>query len=337
MPGKSDQINCQTWNELASPDIGSKWIRPAQGKPAMPVWGHAFGLQVGLAPMPGPRGLLRIYAPYLGLKEGRMINFIAVEPIPEGSDERGFSELEMSRLDNCRGKRFWSSDDSLSHIPLKAEIPARGVINIENNVETLSVFVFVEPFENGAKVFLKLRFFSDRPYEVEISTFSWPDSKKLAYCIATATMGNLPRLRTLYLSEKEKSAEDLWPEFSGEAFSPHAVFPVNKMIKDSKNNFYFIASPEEEKSENVIYSPGTNDHWKYEGEFATQYWYVNNPNPSLVGLVNGRAVYWASKSPIPGGIAFENFELKEPFRNGASFVFGVVPSSPGTFIEKLKD
>jgi hypothetical protein len=32
-----------------------------------------------------------------------------------------------------------------------------------------------------------------------------------------------------------------------------------------------------------------------------------------------------SDAPIPGGIAFENFELVEPFRQGRAFTFAVEP------------
>jgi hypothetical protein len=330
------QTTGMTWDELAPPEVGKLWILPAQGKPANPIWGHTNGMRVGLAPMPGPRGLLRIYSPYLGLEDTRMINFIAVEPIPFGMDKREFSELEMSTLDNRRGKRFWSSNDSLSFLPGKEEFPARGVITIENGVEALSVFVFVEPFTNGAKVYLRLKFYSDRPYEVEISTYAREDSEKLANCIVTATMGNLARLRTLYLADSKRSAAEIWPYYSGDAFTSHASFQFKEMIRDNKGNCYFISAPDDKDPQNVEYSSGTNDHWKYKGKYATQYWYSKKPDQSLRGLVNGRVVYWASKSPIPGGIAFENFEMKEPFRNGARFIFGVVPLTAELFIDALE-
>src|SRR5690242_1556580 len=84
------------------------WVRPAPGDPR---WGHAEGLQIGLAPLPGPRGLIRVYTPYLGHPHGRMVNYVAVEPIPAGTSERGFSELETSALDGEPGKRFWGADD----------------------------------------------------------------------------------------------------------------------------------------------------------------------------------------------------------------------------------
>lgn len=329
------QTTSQLWNELAPPDIDSIWVLPAQGKPAQAVWGHAKGLRVGLAPMPGPRGLLRIYTPYLGLDEGQMLNFIAVEPLPYGMTQRGFSELEMSDLDNRRGKKFWSANDSLGTAPGKEEYPASGIISYEVGVQSLTVFIFVEPFKNGAKVYLRLRFYSDHPYEVEISTFTKNDSKKLSNCIVTATMGNLTRLRTLYFEKYTKSAVELWSDYADNAFAPHAGFSLQDMIHDKNGYAYFIAAPNERNPQAVEYSSDTNAHWRYKGKFATQYWYSKNPDPLLQGLVNGRVVYWASRSPIPGGIAFENFELKEPFRNGAKFVFGITPSTPEMFIDSL--
>ena len=60
---------------------------------------------------------------------------------------------------------------------------------------------------------------------------------------------------------------------------------------------------------------------KYTGKKATQYWYCSNPSNELEGVVNGRYTYWASKSPIPGGIAYENFELTEPFQSGRNIFF----------------
>ncbi len=179
------QENLPYWRQLALPDTIGTWIQPSREKPAIPVWGHVNGIQVGLAPQPGPRGLLRIYTPYLGLKPGEVMNFIALEPIPKGSEHRGLSELEMSSLDEGkRGKRFWSSNDSTAVVPLNEDFPARGIVE------------------------------------------------------------------------------------------------------------------------------------------------------NLNGLVNGRFAYWASDDPIPGGIAFENFEMKEPFQNGATFIFGISPKNSEDIIEK---
>ena len=38
---------------------------------------------------------------------------------------------------------------------------------------------------------------------------------------------------------------------------------------------------------------------------------------------------WKSRHPIPGGVAFENFEMRERFRPGQRFVFGITRRTPG--------
>jgi hypothetical protein len=49
---------------------------------------------------------------------------------------------------------------------------------------------------------------------------------------------------------------------------------------------------------------------------------------SLRCRVNGRRVYWAGEVPIPGGIAYENFELREDFHPGQEAWFGYTTQSP---------
>ena len=53
---------CALWLLANAPLIAEdgKWVRGSlHGKPT-PVWGHTEGLQIGLAPLRGPRGLLRV-------------------------------------------------------------------------------------------------------------------------------------------------------------------------------------------------------------------------------------------------------------------------------------
>lgn len=297
---------------------GYEWIRPASNQNE-PVWGHKNGIRIGIAPTPGPRGLVRIYTPYLGLKDQKVFNFLAIEPIAKNTSKRGFSEMEMSLLDEVRGKRFWSSNDSLSKKPL-TEI-ANGVIASIDGDQTLTIFIFSETFENGAKPYLRIRFFENRPYEFEVAAYTQPTSVDLEHLIITATMGNFARLRKLYLNESIKLSLDLWPTYKGSAFTEHDFTPVQDMIHDSQGNAYFIATSDEKDLVKVSYSDGTKEHWKYQGMPAVQYWRRDDPPPSLKGLVNGRYVYWASESAIPGGISFENFELVEPFENGVKYIY----------------
>jgi hypothetical protein len=329
--------SAQNWKDLAAPKKGTKWIQPSQGSPAQPVWGHVNGLQVGLSPLPGPRGLLRIYTPYLGHQEAEVMNFIAFEPIVKRGDHRGLSELEMSTLDNKRGKRFWSANDSTSTIPAREDIPATGIIEKTAGAETLTVYVFSEAFDNGAIVYTRLRFYEDQPYEVEITTYTAPGSKDLDHFIVTATMGNYARLRDLYLQTGTVSSGKLWPDYKEDGFTAHAHFPISSFIRDRNGAAYFIAAPNEKNPSVGAYASGTNDHWKYYGKKATQYWYSKNNNEKMEGLVNGRSAYWASQSPIPGGIAYENFELKAPFVQGCSYVFGVSPLTANDFVKKIKN
>ncbi|GGF25442.1 hypothetical protein [Echinicola rosea] len=314
-----------SWQELAPPETNGAWLQPSANGKAQPIWGHANGLQIGISPMPGPRGLMNVYAPYLGHKTAKMVNFFAMEPIVKGNEQRGFSELEMSSLDGVRGKRFWSANDSLASVPRDETAPASGIIEEVDRIGTLTVFVFSEPFDNGAKVYVRLRFYEDRPYEVEIKTYAVPDSKPLEKFIITATMGNFARLRKLYLKDTVKYSKKIWEGYKDVHFTSHDTTPVDNMLRDSSGNAYFVATPDETEPEEATYTKGTNEHWKYYGKKAVQYWKKPDPSDQLKGLVNGRWAYWASESPIPGGISFENFELNEPFKNGDTFVFGVVP------------
>lgn len=332
-------ITCPAQNQksLAPPVVGEQWVQPAQGKPAQPVWGHKNGIRIGLSPLPGPRGLIRIYTPYLDHKEGRVTNFIALEPILKDSINRSFSELEMSKLDNKRGKRFWTANDSTTLKPAMEDRPASGIIENTTNGQRLTLFIFSEEFESGAKVYVRVRFYSEKPYEIELSTFRAPGSMDVGYFIVTATMGNFARLRNLYIEPVTLSSHQLWPDYSGDAFTDHAHFPAGKFVRDKNGRGYFIAAPDEEDPANASYEQSTANHWKYYGKKATQYWYCKDQDEDLEGLVNGRYTYWASRSPIPGGIAFENFELKAPFKEGKTYVFGITPLKPEDFIRELKN
>lgn len=319
--------HAQTVRSLAEPVTEGLWIRPDKQRPAEPRWGFADGLQVGIHPLGGPRGLLRIYAPYLDHPRDRLINFIAVEPIVAGEDTRGLSELEHSKLDDAHGKRFWSADSLEDNSPQQSDQPARGVIETIDGVEQLAVYILVERFESGAHVYLQLRFRADRPHEVGIATFAHKDSAPLDYCIITATMGNFARLRQLHLAKRIVTPAKLWPDYKGDHFTPHARFPLDQLRRTDAGEVVVEATTDEADPIATEYHPATNRHWKYDGKKAVQSWRASAPAEQLEALANGRYVYWASRAPIPGGVSFENFELKEPFQQGREFIFAVDPES----------
>src|ERR1039458_10235056 len=150
------------------------WMHPDGSPSAKPIWGIPGGISVGLWPTPGPRGLIRIYTPYLHQSDGRIMNFIAVEPIV--ADVRGYSELERSE-DKQPGKQMWTA----SHVdpqnpPGPTSSPAPGTIAQDGTTQILSFYIVVERFQNGAKPIIKITLSLDRPDEVGLQTFAAIDS-----------------------------------------------------------------------------------------------------------------------------------------------------------------
>lgn len=300
------------------------WLRPSPGRSDEARWGYVDGIQLGINPAHGPRGLLRVYAPYLGHPATRLLNFVAVEPIAAGETERGFSELEHSALDSVQGKRFWSSADPADGTPRETEDAVPGVLDEVDGVERLTVYIHSERFDNGAEVVVRVRFRADRPREVALAAFRRAGSAELATCVLTATMGNYARLRRLHLADRVVTPAELWPGFTGADFAEHARFGLDALRRDGRSAVVF-ATPDERAPQDATYAPDTRDHWKYTGRRAVQGWRVDDPSDDVQVLVNGRWAYWASTSPIPGGVAYENVEVFEPFRDGQEFVFWVEP------------
>ncbi|MGN6221091.1 MAG: hypothetical protein ACTHNQ_16450 [Microbacterium sp.] len=311
--------------EWAEATTDGRWLRPAAvDGPREPRWGHPEGMQLGLPPIGGPRGLLRLYTPYLDQPRERLLNFIAVEPIPAGGSERGYSELERSRLDDVPGLRLWSTDDPDDPAPRDPREPARGTVAEVAGVETLTVDVGVEPVANGADVWVRAVFRADRPHEISVAAYRRTSSVELDACVLTATMGNWARLRTLQLADGAAHAAELWPDYTDVHFADHARFGLDRLVRDGAG-VSVSAVPDEDEPHLAVHAAGTAEHWTYVGRPAVQTWRADDPDPALVAQVNGRYTYWMSQAAIPGGIAYENFEFVEPFRQGRAFTFAVEP------------
>jgi hypothetical protein len=314
------------------------WVRPVEGTKSPPCWGFKDGIQIGLAPLGGPRGLIRLYAPYAGQSQWKVFNFIAFEPVNH-NNVRGFSEMETSRLDGVQGLRFWSGNSADPKEFPDPEYPAAGKVYWIGETEKLSVYIFSEPFGNGSEVFVRVTFTVDRPYEIELTVYRPQNAQGVKYFILSATMGNYARIRQLHLkNNRVKTASQIWPAYTGNGFTERHVVDYTDMITDGKGCAWFIASPDEDKPGDAYYASGTASNWIYQGNMpVTQYWYCPQPQNMLTGQVNGRYCYWLSNSPIPGGIAFENFELVENFQIGAKYYFGLHPDKPNELIRKIKE
>lgn len=306
---------------------GAEWVR-AGLTTNQPVWGIQGGLQFALHPFgfrtnrSGPRGLIRVGYPILENRGYNLINFIAVEPIV--GDRKGFSELEHSKLDHTQGKRFWvGGGDSTTNLH-----PGK-LTKLTGGVEQLEVDVHVETFENGADISLTLSQRSDAPDELQLTIHPGKNSAPMKYCILTATMGNFARTRQLWLKDKVASSLKLYPDYRGKDFAHHVHFPLDQMHRNATGDVLLGATTDERDPKSVSPFPGTK-RWFYGGDTVTQYWKKprGTYRDTLEGVVNARYTYWQSSQPIPGGISFENIELREPFYPGQTFVFGITRQTP---------
>lgn len=274
------------------------------------VWPSALGEGGG-----GPRGLFRV-----GYSRGgrtQLVNFIAVEPV-DMAGRRGFSELERSPSDGRPGLGF----------AVLATTETAGAWRTRVTSASLNVAFRTDRFVNGAGILVNARFDSRRPDEIEFRVRATSDSAALHACILTATMGNFIRARELWLAGRTATAAELWPDYHGYDFAPDRFVPLEQLARDRDGNLVVCITSNE--PDPAATRPNARPWWWYRGEPVTQYW--KKPRgawqPDLRAKVNGRYCYWQTRSPIPGGIAFENFELVERYVPDQAFVFGITRRTP---------
>ncbi|HEY1861275.1 MAG TPA: hypothetical protein VGG61_13020, partial [Gemmataceae bacterium] len=241
--GDPDSIS--TSAEPSETDSGGVWLRPARATNAEPVWGVKGGLAVGLYPTSGPRGLIRVYAPYLGQKPGRMVNFIAIEPVVNGV--RGQSELEVGLQSKQAGLEMWTGD-TLADVaaPRQPPVFTPGRIESIDGTKVLPFYLATEPFRNGAKPILQVILRADHPHEVGLRVHAARDSAPMNSCVLSATMGNYGRLRRLWLSGEVVDAKKLWPTFEpdGLGFAPWRAWDRARLFK--RNADVLVAATSDE-------------------------------------------------------------------------------------------
>jgi hypothetical protein len=325
------------------------WIRPPTAQsPA--VWGIRGGIVFSLWPhdvetgWPStrirPRGLIRIGYELNGLVY--LINFVAVEPVVDGKWE--FSEISPSRVDRQWGKLMWAGDTEhpgrySPHANTRGTISRPDPANPA--VEQLSLYIFMERFENGAHPYLRVTLRSDRPEEIGFETFQHKDSAIMERCALTATMGNYARLRLLHLKDRVVDARDLYEGYDGIGFVEKESYPAETLMRTAGGDLIAVADTNESFAELASWPQQPNYFqrwsWRYRPFFQViQYWRKegNAYDPSLTVRVNGRAKYWSGGSAnpahhvdIPGGVSFENFEMREKFYSGQKFYFGITRKS----------
>lgn len=308
----------------------AEWVRAGLNT-NRPVWGLRggllWGLPAGRTPADGPRGLIRLWSPVLTNGGYDLINFIAIEPVVQG--RRGFSELERSALDDAPGKRLWAGTCSQTSPRGTKNWSTGELTRLAAGAEQLTVEVGVEQFDNGAHVRLVVTQRSDAPDEIDLAQFSIAGSAPIEYCILTATMGNKARARQLWLKDAMLTSHALYPEYRGNDFAPHRVFALDRLLRTTDGDVLVAITTDEANPAAADPFPAPR-HWRYAGRPVTQYWkkLAGTWRDDLQGAVNGRFTYWQSRHPIPRGVAFENFELRERFHDGQRFVFGITGRSP---------
>ena len=315
--------------------LPADWLRAGINTNQL-VWGIRGRLLWALPPAgfrpDEPRGLIRLGYPVLPDGGYDLINFIAIEPVVRG--RRGFSELEKSKLDMAPGKRIWAEE---LNGPTMGTNLIPGTVRMAREVEELDVPLRVEPFDNGAHVRLLMHQRSDRPDEIRISVFQEADSAPLQFCILTATMGNMARTRQLWLKDRVLSSHQLYSDYTGTGFAPHRVFSLAKLYRTAERDVLVAITSDENDLASVQPFPGSS-LWQYRGHKVTQYWRI--PATSLgddaQAVVNARFTYWGSERRIPGGVAFENFEVRESFHDGQDFAFGITRETPQALGFKVK-
>jgi hypothetical protein len=277
-----------------------------------PRWAINGGLTIAVHPEAidgkgtgGPRGLIRVGLPLRPEETGPgLLNFIAIEPVTRDG-KRGFSELEKSPSDGKPGLIF------------RAETPQMSADRIRITIRT-------EKFHNGAHPYLIAELSAEHPDEVTFRIFAEADSAPMKECILTATMGNMQRLRRLHLADRVATPAALFSKDPGSNFTPHAIFPLKQLKRDAQG--VIVSADSDEMDARVLSKtlPERLRFWAYRGVNFTQYWRQPEPvDADLTAVVNARKVYWRREVEVPGGLAFENFELNAPFHEGQTFIFGV--------------
>lgn len=312
---------------LLAPSRGG-WIRAGMNTNAM-VWGRSNGLLFAIPPSgfraPEPRGLIRLGYPVLTNGGYDLINFIAIEPVVAG--RKGFSELERSARDGKPGKQLKVFQEMNAKASTN-EAMSGALETIAPGVEQLTVKIQVERFENGAEPWIEIQQRSDVPDEITLVSHAMPESAPMEYCILTATMGNRTRAREIWLRDGKATSRQLYPDYAENQFAPHTFFPLGRLPQLPNGDVLVAITNDEENPAAVQPFPNPN-FWFYQGAKVTQYWKKTAPpgreenSRDLHAIVNARYVYWGSRQPIPGGVSFENFELRERFHDGDRVTFGI--------------
>ena len=116
----------------------------------------------------------------------------------------------------------------------------------------------------------------------------------------------------------------------------HENYLLDEMLRTAECGAIALCTSNEENP-SARSNPQAAAHWRYDLPKFTQYWRVPgyDVEPDLRVRVNGRRVYWSSHDPLPGGAAYENFELRQRYKAGQIFIFGATKAEPWELQPKI--
>lgn len=297
------------------------------GPDAPPVFGVPGGIVVAFHPATlddrrdgGPRGLVRV-----GLHDPRggftLVNYIAVEPVVLGG-KRGGSELELG-ADGRNGLRFALRD------AVDASGPFTGArITGGPHGRQLSLAFATDQFANGARPIVEVTLFADLPDRVRFRLHTRAGSATIRRLTLSATMGNQIRARHLWLRDGIVDSLRLYEGYRGDGFVERQTHPLARLQATPGGDMAVALTSDEADPSSVM--PAPNGAWRYRGPWLTQFWLKPRGtfDESLHARVNGRHIYWGGRLVIPGGVSFENFELREDYVPGQEIWFGLSRRRP---------
>ena len=135
-------------------------------------------------------------------------------------------------------------------------------------------------------------------------------------CDLSATMGNQSRCRALWLDASAVYAPDLYADYRGDGFVEHAPYRLSALHKTAAGDVVVAISPDEFDPREVW--PFANGAWHHDGSWMAQFWLKPQGayDDSSSVASTGAGCTGVGTVPIPGGLAYENFELQETFRPG---------------------
>jgi hypothetical protein len=334
-----------TWEEVSNKGSVA-WIAPAKMvHPPPPIFvspkilkgvGNEWGFREGIRIRFGrffPRkplwGTIQIVHTGTRLPKNLPLNELAIKPRADDRYANSTTE-QRTQAGGKLGLRFATSDSK--QLSKKVWEPAEGVLSEDG--KTLRLFVHPEPFSNRARPVIEIRFDAPHANRIGFRVHTASESTGMTECVLSAMSGSFADLRQLHfadghvkttkqmfeswpdeskLTDKERSP---WQTFSGEQFP---------LVDDGTLRQIRLTSDVSDYS-TLKYAGAVSTGWQYKALPSEQSWLCAAETPFTVAL-RARKSFRNGNGPIPGGPAFEDFELRTRLQPNQWIWYEVLPKT----------